>query len=344
MVGTSQSSLTNKVSYGGTLSGANGSFSAEVSSLASQTKYYYKAYMKVWDGSKYVDIESSNVGTFTTTASQDYVPTGWLELPGSAGNADYIGTFYGSGGNTDDNRNYTYNYSYTYYASMWVAYPLKYEHKAGSASSSNWKYNPNIDSNKQVNMTGNSYPTMYGADNYSKGHQCPDADRKSDQTMNTQTYYCTNQTPQIQNGFNGTIWSSLENGVRGLVTSAGDVVYVITGPVYRKVGGSETINYLTGASGKNANPSSLPVPNYYWKALLKVKWNGNEVSSASAIGFWFEHKQYDKNDDYANYAVSVDKIEEWTGYDLFTNLPGSNSSGIEKTAEANTSWTSFKNF
>lgn len=49
-------------------------------------------------------------------------------------------------------------------------------------------------------------------------------------------------------------------------------------------------------------------------------------------------------EDYRDYVVSVDQIEAWTGFDLFTNLPGDNSSGIEKTAEANTSWTSFQNF
>ena len=56
-----------------------------------------------------------------------------------------------------------------------------------------------------------------------------------------------------------------------------------------------------------------------------------------------EHKTY-ANDSYTNYAVSVDQIETWTGFDLFTNLPGDNNSGIEQTAEANTDWTTFQSF
>ena len=346
MIGTSSSSLTTKVPYGGSLAGPSGSFTADASSLDSSTTYYYKAYMTVWNGSTYVDIASASVGQFTTSANPDYVPAGWLELPGTSGNADYVGSFYGSGGTTDDDRNYSYNYSYTYYASLWVAYPLNGAHKTGNASTSSWSYNPNFSSSYQVKVRSSdgSYPSMYGADSYSRGHQCPNADRKSDEQMNAQTYYVTNQTPQLDNKFNGSIWGALETAERNLVSTENDVVYVITGPAYRKVGGNETINYLTGVSGKNANPASLPIPNYYWKAFLKVKWKGSEVVSASAIGFWFVHKEYDSGDNYTNYAVSVDQIEAWTGFDLFTNLPGNNTSGIEKTAEANTNWQTFQNF
>ena len=51
-----------------------------------------------------------------------------------------------------------------------------------------------------------------------------------------------------------------------------------------------------------------------------------------------------KGQSYTSYVVSVDQIEAWTGFDLFANLPGDNSSGIEKSAESNTSWQTFQNF
>lgn len=225
---------------------------------------------------------------------------------------------------------------------MWVAYPLSGTHKSGAASTSSWRYNPNIANSDQVKITDSSYPTMYNASDYARGHQCPNADRKSNDQMNAQTYYVTNQTPQLQDKFNGSIWGSLETAVRGLVSSASDTVYVATGPAYRKVGGSETINYLTGISG--ANPASLAIPNYYWKALLKVKRNGSgEITSASAIGFWFPHREYNSDTEHyydSSFVVSVDQIETWTGFDLFTNLP----SALQTTAEANTSWSTFQSF
>ncbi|MBR5403559.1 MAG: DNA/RNA non-specific endonuclease [Bacteroidales bacterium] len=342
--GTSSGNLSEQVTDDGSNS-SSGNFSCELTSLSESTTYYYKAYVLEYDAStSQYEEHSGTVKSFTTTDDVPAVPTGWLELPAITGTEDYVGVFYGEGGTTEEYRNYSYNYSYTYYASLWTAYPLTKAHTTGSASTSSWRYNPNIDYDKQVYITKNSYGTMYGDDTYSRGHQCPNADRKSDDTMNRQTYYATNQTPQIQTNFNQGIWSSLEEAERSLVSSnASEVVYVITGPAYKTVGNNETIHYLTGATGKNANPTQLPIPNYYWKAFLKVKWSGNTVTSASAIGFWFEHKTY-SSQSYTSYAKSVDYIEQMTGLDLFTNLPGDNDSGIEKSAESNTSWTTFQNF
>jgi endonuclease G len=73
---------------------------------------------------------------------------------------------------------------------------------------------------------------------------------------------------------------------------------------------------------------------------LKVKWNGTSVTEASAIGFWFEHKNYASGTSYTNYIVSVNQIEQWTGLDLFTNLPD----GLEESAENNTTWSTFQQF
>ena len=340
--GTSSGNLANKV----TATGTQTPFSVALSGLTKNTTYYFKAYVEEYNENSGENEERLASGTlsFTTTDLTPQVAEGWLELPAITGNEDFVGKFYGSGASTGSNRNYSYNYNYTYYASLWVAYPLCGTHKSGSASTSSWRYNPNIDNDKQVNIVSNSYGTMYNASSYARGHQCPNASRKSDDTMNLHTYYSTNQTPQLQNKFNGSIWGSLEGAVRSLVSSATDSVYVATGPVFRKVGGSETISYLTGASS-NANPQSLPIPNYYWKAVLKVKRNGKgEITSASTIGFWFDHREYTTNEKYSDFTVSVDQIEAWTGLDLFANLPGSNTSGIEQSAESNSSWTTFQNF
>ena len=327
---------------------ASGDFDYEITSLSPSTTYYYKAYVLEWDESRSSYVERFGTErSFTTEAASSNIPTGWLELPAVTGSEDFVGKFYGSGSEVGTNRNYSYYYNYTYYASLWVAYPLCGTHKSGSASGSSWAYNPDVPTsptNRQVKVRqgDGSYTTMYGDSTYSRGHQCPNADRKSDSQMNAQTYYVTNQTPQRQNKFNGSIWGSLETAERELVSGAADTVYVVTGPVYRKKGGSETIHYLTGAAGKGANPASLAIPNYYYKAFLKVKRNGNGgITSASAIGFWFEHRDYNSDtESFDQFAVSVAQIESWTGFDLFTNLP----SGLQATAEANTSWTSFQSF
>jgi DNA/RNA endonuclease G (NUC1) len=62
------------------------------------------------------------------------------------------------------------------------------------------------------------------------------------------------------------------------------------------------------------------------------------VTDAESVGFWFEHKTY--SDSYTNHTVTVDQIEEWTGFDFFSNLPDA----VEVMAEDNSSWSAFSGF
>jgi len=336
MVGTSSSSLTRKVSTTDILSGPSGLFSANIGSLEANTTYYYKAYMTVWNGSGYVDIESG-VGSFTTTAQGETTQPGWLELPVMTSGSNLINGSFGSG----KTRNYSYHFDTSVYTALWTAYPLTSAHTSGSASTATWNYNPDIPEESQINVKSNSYPTNYGNSNYNRGHLLPAADRKSDGTMRAQVYYLSNQTPQLES-FNSPLWSNLETTVRNL-TSLTDTVYVVTGAAFRKVGGNETITYLTAAKS-GILPTKVPVPNYFWKVLLKVKRNGTTVTSASAIGIWMPHHEYSSSTEWKSYTVSVNQIEEWTGFDFFTSLPGTESSGIEMSAETNENWSTFQNF
>lgn len=265
---------------------------------------------------------------------------GWLEIPAALDGAtdNTVGTLYD--GST---RNYSFLYDHTTYASLWVAYPLAPSDIEGSLTHAKWAKCDLVDEDKQVDLSssyGVSYtPTSYTNGNtYARGHQIPDADRdNTSTTMLSQTYLSVNSTPQIQNGFNGGIWSSLEIAIRKEVKDYNDIVYITTGPVFQTADGKEKVTYITNSG--DGNP--IPVANYYYKVLLKVKGN-----SASAIGFWFEHKEYNKDvvgaeaANYATYAVSVDQIEEWTGLNFFVNL----SDDLENVAESNSSWSSWTSF
>ena len=224
-------------------------------------------------------------------------------------------------------RNYSYLFDKSMYTTMWTAYPL-YSSVIGGNYSASWKPNPNLEESQQINIWSGSY----GVDDYSRGHLVPDASRDGNSKMLKQAYYATNQVPQIQNSFNGGIWSNLEIAVRSEVKS--DTLYVVTGVAFRKVGGSEIIKYI---QPKN-DTKQCPVPNYFYKVVMKVKRSGNTVTSASTVGFWFEHKTYSGS--YTNYAVSVDEIEEWTGMDFFVNLPDN----VETAAETNSNWSTFQGF
>lgn len=269
---------------------------------------------------------------------------GWLELPGEPGKEEYLHAVLDGA-----QRNYSYNYDKDMFTSLWVAYPL-YGASVSGTNTATWKYNPEIPQEYQINITGS---TVYGVncgstttesydsekEYYARGHQIPNADRRSTATMNSQVYYVTNSTPQMQSGFNGSIWSNLEDAVRGQIP-ADDTLYVVTGAAFQKKGEVQMPVTWIYPKGESASGKSCPVPNFYWKALLKVKRDvSGNVTAANSIGFWLPHEDL-RGQNYADYAVTVDQIEMWTGFDFFVNLPDTK----EKPAETNGSWQTFMDF
>ena len=191
-----------------------------------------------------------------------------------------------------------------------------------------WSYSQAISTSYQVNLLKRSY-----TDTYSRGHMIPNASRNGNEEMQKQTFYVTNAVPQIQDKFNGGIWQSLEGALQNIGKS--EEIYIVTGVAFNKAGESKAIEYTTAKD----DTKQVPVPNYFYKVVLKVNKSGSTITGASAIGFWFEHKEY-VDDSYMNYAVSVDQIEQWTGFDFFVNVPDS----YETMAETNSIWLEFHNF
>ncbi len=335
-----------------------GSFSCRISALEESTTYYYKAYVLEYNAAtqEYKERFADEVKSFTTARKADFVPGGWLEMPSwttslmsgtttSSLTDLYPHTLYATM-NDATARNYSMLYDPEMYASYWVAYPMCYDHVNGSGRSNQWAYDSKVPQAKQTNLIpgayGVSYPsTQYDSNVYARGHQIANADRNGVDDMCDQTFYMTNLTPQIQYGFNGGIWNNLEEAVRNLIasdTSSKDTVYVVTGAAFRKkTVGTESITTIVNTR----DSKTIPVPNYYWKAVLKVTWEDGAVIDAKTIGFWYPHQEL-KVQSFSSpaYVVSVAQIEEWTGFDLFHNLPDT----IEATAETNTSWSSFQSF
>lgn len=263
---------------------------------------------------------------------------GWMELPATVslekGRSVVTHTAQMEG---RSQRNYTILYDEELYAALWVAYPLCAAHTSTGREEA-WAYDPHVPQDAQTSVKtgyGASEPTLnYPKNFYARGHQIPNADRSAVPEMQAQTYYSTNMTPQLQNGFNGNIWAKLEEAVR-MEIPEGDTLYVVTGAVFEKHGMDEDVKTI-----RNKNDSkTLPVPNYYWKALLKVNRDGDTVTGASTIGFWLPHSDL-KGHSYADYAVSVDQIEAWTGFDMFPSLPDA----IESSVESQMSWAAFRSF
>ena len=322
LYGTSSSSLTKTITcnnYSGTAS----SFSADVEDLSAGTTYYVQSYVVV-DGQTF----TGSVTSFKTASAQEPAVSGksWLELPGEVSGSDYVVNTYYDG----SNRNYTHLYDNSMMTSLWTAYPLNSTHMGSLSRPGSWYYSPSIDETYQADLTDHSY----SGEVYSRGHMIPNGSRNGNSVMQKQTFYVTNSVPQRQDKFNGSIWNALEQAVQA--EAAGEEIYVVTGVTFNKVGETKTISYVSPSDNSS---QKCAIPNYFYKLVLKVKYSGSTVTSASTIGFWFEHKDYD-NSTYVNYAVSVDEIEAWTGFDFFVNLPDT----VEAEAETNASWSTFQSF
>lgn len=263
--------------------------------------------------------------------SEEDIPEGmsageWLEMPAERKDGAYPEAVTVTV-SVDDERNYTHFYDTETYTSMWVAYPLAAQHMGSYGRPGSWDWNPYISTSDQVNLCSRSY-----AGDYSRGHLIPNASRNGNREMQLQTFYVTNSVPQVQGGFNGGIWQKLEAALQDEAES--ETLYIVTGVAFNKVGESKSISYTQAKD----DTKDVPVPNYFYKVVLKVKTDANgAVTDAETVGFWFENKYHD-NSLYANYAVSVDQIESWTGFDYFALLPDA----IESAAEQNSSWTTFK--
>lgn len=350
--GESEDNLSHKVTVTGPYSSVSGNFSCQLTGLEEYTAYFVKAYVK-WlntDTNTYEEQEGE-VTTFST-ALKNYNGVMWLELPGYSTDdmngtspSSFTDLYYVSHSAEMDGtnqRNYTILYDPETYTSYFVAYPICARHMSTGRKDSWGVFDPIVPKEKQVNLA-KGYGVDGGTNNYyARGHQIPNADRSGVTEMQKQTYYPTNMTPQLHHRFNENIWANLEAGVRSAVP-ADDTLYVVTGAAFRKKGGYEGITYIQpNNSLYYSNPISIPVPNYYWKVLLKVKRSGNSITSASAIGFWLEHNdEYSTaSDAYIPYATSVDQIEAWTGFDFFKNLP----TALQNACEDDSDWEAFKNF
>ena len=332
--GTSSNSMDSHIvatvssSYSSNADGYNGTFTATLTGRTPGQTYVFQSYATVAGTGTFASQTqtawalNSNYFTMPGGGQNPAVDKDWLELPSGHQGSQYVVNTYYSG-----ERNYTHLYDTAMMTSLWTAYPLNSSHM-GSLPRPSWDYSPSIPQSYQADLTSGTY----SGSTYRRGHMCPNGSRNGNETMQKQTFYVTNQVPQIQNNFNSGIWSNLENAVQSLAKS--EEIYVVTGVAFNKEGESKTVNYVSPADNSS---QKCPIPNYFYKLVLRVKYNGSTVSDARAIGFWMEHKTY-SGESYLNYSTTVDQIEKWTGFDFFVNLPDQ----IESSAESrNQSWSEF---
>jgi chitodextrinase len=147
---------------------------------------------------------------------------------------------------------------------------------------------------------------------------------------NAATFYLTNIVPQ-QADLNQGVWAQFENALGDSATKGGRAVYIITGPLYSR---SHGLTFLK-------NEGKVAVPDSTWKiALIGPRTSGNpftrgnvqswdDLAGLTILAVNMPNVSGVRNDPWAKYLTTVDKIETATGYHFLTLLDAAFRGALE---------------
>ncbi|MFZ5940543.1 MAG: DNA/RNA non-specific endonuclease [Bacteroidota bacterium] len=187
---------------------------------------------------------------------------------------------------------YTLSYDEDEEQAAWVAYVLTSADVSGGGE----ERTDNFRSDTRV-LTGSATPDDYKGSGYDRGHLAPAADMGWSASAMSESFLMSNMSPQVP-AFNRGIWKKLEEQVRDWAVDC-DSVYVITGPV---------LNSCPSHIGKN----EVGVPEYYFKVIL-------DLSPPNKMIAFLLPNAGSKASIY-HYAITVDSLETFTGYDFFAGI------------------------
>lgn len=156
-------------------------------------------------------------------------------------------------------------------------------------------------------------PGDYSRSGYDRGHLVPSADRTANTTANSATFLMTNIIPQTADNNRG-VWRELEEYCRDLVRS-GKTLYIVAGGY----GDLKTL----GPQGR------VTVPTNTWKAILILDNPQAPIAAQTQVIAVDIPNKKRLRGNWQNYQVTVDQIEQATGYDLFDQLPDDLERAIE---------------
>ena len=181
----------------------------------------------------------------------------------------------------------------------WVAHIITKDIRTGNESRSNdFREDPKVTTGSAAEQdyflkflqADNSY--TYDGYGYDRGHLAPSADFRWSAKALSESYFYSNMSPQAPE-FNRGKWADL---YRNTETQ----LYVVTGPILQ-----------ADLPKVERSVNGLSLPKLYFKAVV-------DLQNERAIGFIMPNKEILAP--IASFAVSLDKIEEETGLDLFASL------------------------
>ena len=160
-------------------------------------------------------------------------------------------------------------------------------------------------------------PNDYRSSGYDRGHLIPSGDRTNSRRDNSSTFVMSNMIPQSPSN-NREVWRELEEYSRKLAFQ-GKKLYQVAGGF--------------GIASKIAS-SRVVVPAYTWKVILIVDPPNVEPTKNhfETIAVWIPNSERVRHTDWRDYIVSVDEVEQKTGYNFFARLPRKIQQEVESIA------------
>lgn len=328
--------------------------SLTIDELTPSTPYVYKVFVR-GEGKSWIfnggDFKTLSIDTPTPEPEPEPEPTPtngntyrscWYELPievdaDKNGRDDNDNTLYyahhlcaGGEKNAQRNgsaRNYTVCFSSEHHCPVWVAAPRHKSYESGASRTDAYGVDPQIPANIQ-------YKSKSTGGGCNKGHMLGSAERLSTSATNKQVFYYTNIAPQYSDTFNtgGGAWNNLEDHVDDLVCS--DTLYVVIGAYF------DTYTDKYGNTGRPAKidfggRSDVSRPTMFYYALLRTKSGstGKAVKDCSASelqcgAFVICHEQSKGHKPEARDMITIEELEELTGFTYFSNVPNAPKSTL----------------
>ncbi len=160
--------------------------------------------------------------------------------------------------------------------------------------------------------------TDYSGSGYDRGHLCPSGDRTNSVPNNSATFLMTNMMPQLAANNQGP-WEELESYCRTLA-GQGNEIYIMAGP---------SGNIGTIAGGR------VVVPQVTWKVVLVIPNGTNDLQRINkqtrAFGIIVPNQPpLNINAPWRQFRVTVDAVENLTGYNFYTAVPKNTQEIIER--------------
>jgi endonuclease G len=158
----------------------------------------------------------------------------------------------------------------------------------------------------------------YSGSGYDRGHMTPSGDRTNSVENNSATFLMTNMVPQLPANNQGP-WEEFESYCRTLA-GQGNEIYIVSGPVG---------NIGTIANGR------IVVPEYTWKVVLILPNGTNDLQRVTratrAFGIVVPNfPPLNINAPWRQFRVTVDAVENVTGFNFFSNVPKNTQELIER--------------